>query len=148
MSLEILLDKLESIERCLANIALYSNAPALEGYPHAWEDAIQTNLQRACELTIDVANLLVQARDLGVSRTAAGAFRLLESAGWISSELAEEMSRMVRFRNVLAHRYKSLDPSAYERAKSLGIERIREFAMLALQLHPENAPNPPEPTSD
>jgi predicted nucleotidyltransferase len=47
--------------------------------------SILLNLQRACENVIDLANLLVAARDLGVPATSRESFKILEKNQFIST---------------------------------------------------------------
>ncbi len=62
---EIILNKKISIERCIQQIDAYyvldSGQPFATDYLR--QDAIAMNLQRACELTIDIANTALEAAD-------------------------------------------------------------------------------------
>ena len=65
---EIVLNKKVSIERCIRQIKLYyamdSRIPFESDYQK--QDAIAMNLQRACELCIDIANHLIKTKKLGL----------------------------------------------------------------------------------
>ena len=62
----VIINKYDSIERCIKRIQEeYENNPKnLEDYRRM--DAIVLNLQRACEVTTDIAMYLVSTRKLGV----------------------------------------------------------------------------------
>lgn len=70
---EVVLNKKVGIERCIKQIKLYyarkSSIPFDLDYEK--QDAIAMNLQRACELCIDIANHVVKTKRL-TSRVTAG----------------------------------------------------------------------------
>lgn len=108
---DVILNKKESIERCLKQIRHYYERPSdvefVEDYLK--QDAIAINMQRACEQSIDVANHLVKTLKLGVPKDSRDSFRLLAEHGIISGELASNLIKMIGFRNVLVHEYQQLD---------------------------------------
>ena len=68
---EIILNKKVSIERCIRQIkTYYALDSGSAGLPFSTDylrqDAIAMNLQRACELTIDIANYLIKSKKLGL----------------------------------------------------------------------------------
>jgi len=108
---EILLNKKVSIERCIQQIETYY---ALDtGLPFATDylrqDAIAMNLQRACELTIDIANYLIKSKKLGLPQDSRDSFTLLQQAGLMTIEQMNRLQAMVGFRNTLVHQYQKLD---------------------------------------
>lgn len=108
---EIILNKKVSIERCIQQIETYY---ALDtGLPFATDylrqDAIAMNLQRACELTIDIANYLIKCKKLGLPQDSRDSFTLLQQAGLITIEQMNRLQAMVGFRNTLIHQYQKLD---------------------------------------
>ena len=76
---EILLNKKISIERCVAQIdkyyALKGGLPFETDYLR--QDAICMNLQRICELAIDIANHLIKTKKLGLPQDSKDCFALL-----------------------------------------------------------------------
>jgi uncharacterized protein YutE (UPF0331/DUF86 family) len=85
---EIILNKKVSIERCIQQIETYY---ALDtGLPFSTDylrqDAIAMNLQRACELTIDIANYLIKSKKLGLPQDSRDSFALLQQAGLMTIE--------------------------------------------------------------
>jgi len=108
---EIILNKKVSIERCIQQIETYY---ALDtGLPFATDylrqDAIAMNLQRAGELTIDIANYLIKSKKLGLPQDSRDSFTLLQQAGLITIEQMNRLQAMVGFRNTLIHQYQKLD---------------------------------------
>ena len=108
---EIILNKKISIERCIAQIdkyyALGSGLPFESDYLR--QDAIGMNLQRACELTIDIANHVIKTKKLGLPQDSKDSFALLQRAGLIGVEQMHALQAMVGFRNILVHEYRRLD---------------------------------------
>jgi uncharacterized protein YutE (UPF0331/DUF86 family) len=108
---DIVLNKKESIERCIRQIRTYYQLPANVVFEEDYlrQDAIALNLQRACEQCIDLANHTIRVRKLGLPKESRDSFRLLASNRVISQELAGRLEGMVGFRNVLVHEYQRLD---------------------------------------
>jgi uncharacterized protein YutE (UPF0331/DUF86 family) len=59
----------------------------------------------------DVASHVVSDERLGEPSTNQELFSLLESAGWLSQDLASKLRAAVGFRNVLVHGYTAVDPN-------------------------------------
>lgn len=126
---DILLAKAEIIERTLARVEVTyaTHADGLEEN-HDAQDVIVFNLQRACEACIDMAMHLVRINALGLPKTSAEAFTLLERAGIISPALAERMRKMVGFRNIVVHDYRALDWNILRNIVQHDLENMRTFA--------------------
>jgi uncharacterized protein YutE (UPF0331/DUF86 family) len=107
----IILNKKISIERCIKQIKTYYASdtclPFNEDYLR--QDAIAVNLQRICELSIDIANYIIKSKKLGLPQESRESFALLHEAGLISLEQMNILQGMVGFRNTLVHQYKKLD---------------------------------------
>lgn len=105
---DVILNKKETIERCIHRIeTVYANNPDnLKDYTK--QDSIVLNIQRACESSIDIAMHLVSERKLGLPKTSRDAFDLLVEADIIPSKLAASLKSMVGFRNIAVHDYQSL----------------------------------------
>jgi len=108
---ETALNKKISIERCIAQIEKYyrtnTGLPFEEDYLK--QDAIAMNLQRACELAIDMANHVIKSKKLGLPQDSKDSFNLLQRAGLIGAAHLKTLQAMVGFRNVLVHQYQKLD---------------------------------------
>ena len=108
---DIVLNKKESIERCIKQIKTYyslkSDVPFAEDFLR--QDAIAINLQRACEQSIDLANHIIKSKKLGLPKESRESFQLLAKNEIIPTDLAIKLQKMVSFRNVLVHEYQQLD---------------------------------------
>lgn len=106
---EVLLNKAETIERCVARIREeYDSNPETFADNYTRQDAAQMNIQRACKAALDMGQHLIRRDKLGVPQSSRDVFELLTRAGWIDSSLAESLKRMVGFRNIAVHDYKKL----------------------------------------
>ncbi len=110
---DIVLNKKESIERCISQIrAYYAMSSSLDfEEDYMKQDSIAINLQRACEQCIDLANHTIKALKLGLPKDSKESFRLLAAARVIPIELAKNLEGMVGFRNILIHEYQRMDIS-------------------------------------
>ncbi|HEY4721284.1 MAG TPA: DUF86 domain-containing protein [Anaerolineae bacterium] len=131
---EIILNKKISIERCIQQIDTYY---ALDnGLPFATDylrqDAIGMNLQRACELTIDIANYLIKSRKLGLPQDSRDSFALLQQAGLITIEQMNGLQAMVGFRNTLVHQYQTLNLQIMVDVIEHRLREVLDFAQAAL----------------
>ncbi len=63
--LDPVLNKKENIERCIIQIRRYYALPSEEEFAEDFlkQDAISANMQRLCQLAIDLANLTFERRD-------------------------------------------------------------------------------------
>jgi len=109
---DVVLNKKESIERCIRQVRDYyyelpSETPFDKDYFK--QDAIAMNLQRACESCIDLANHIVKTRKLGLPKESKESFHLLAEHGIIPRDLGANLEKMVGFRNILVHQYRQLD---------------------------------------
>lgn len=126
---DLLLGKAEIIERALARVeTTYTRHAADIDANLDAQDVIVLNLQRACEAAIDMAMHLVRIRQLGLPKTSAEAFTLLEQGGVIVPMLAERMRKMVGFRNVAVHDYRELDWAILKSIVTRDLQDIRAFS--------------------
>ncbi len=108
---DVVLNKKESIERCIKQIRNYYQLPSEFDFvdDHLRQDAIAINMQRTCEQAIDLANHLVKIKKLGVPKDSRDSFHLLVDQQIIPESLGDNMIKMIGFRNVLVHQYQQLD---------------------------------------
>ncbi len=111
MMMDVILNKKESIERCVQQIRLYYATPSELPFEkdHLRQDAIAANLQRAAEQAIDLANHVIRKGKLGLPKESKESFEILARAKVIPQELADKLKGMVGFRNIMVHQYQELD---------------------------------------
>jgi uncharacterized protein YutE (UPF0331/DUF86 family) len=110
---DVILNKKESIERCIKQIRLYYTMPSTLKFENDYlrQDAIALNLQRIAELAIDMANYIIKQKKLGLPKESRESFEILAKNNIIPDDLAAKLKGMVGFRNVLVHDYRRLDIS-------------------------------------
>jgi uncharacterized protein YutE (UPF0331/DUF86 family) len=108
---DVVLNKKESIERCIKQIRLYYGMPSELPFEKDFlkQDAIAVNLQRAAELTIDTANHVIRKRKLGLPKESRECFEILVREKIIPDDLGEKLKGMVGFRNIMVHDYQQVD---------------------------------------
>lgn len=123
----VLINKYESVERCINRIneEYENNSENLLDYRKM--DAIVLNLQKACEMTTDVAMYIVSTRKLGIPQTKKDAFELLNKNGLISKDICEKMKGMIGFRNIAIHEYKEIDENILKDAIENHLDDLKEF---------------------
>jgi uncharacterized protein YutE (UPF0331/DUF86 family) len=132
---DVILNRKVSMERCIGQARAYyareSDMPFEEDYLR--QDAIALNVQRICELAIDIANAWIRKDKLGLPQNSADTFALLHQAGRIPEALATDLRKMVAFRNILVHRYQDLDLELMRAVIEKHLEEPLRFAELALK---------------
>jgi len=128
---DVLIQKLASIERCLASVRRYVADDLDRLHDSMVLDAVVLNLQRACEMAIDAACREVSRRRLGVPTDSADAFTILERESLLSPPVAERMRRMVGFRNIAVHEYRRLNPAI---VRTVVEHRLGDFESLCREL--------------
>jgi len=123
---DVVLNKAASIERCLQRVREeYLGHESEIATDFTRQDALVLNLLRACETAIDLAMHVVRTRRLGVPQSSRHAFELLGEARLIDEAMVQAMNRMVGFRNVAVHNYRSLDIDILRRIVE---ERLTDFS--------------------
>src|SRR5947209_1814195 len=104
---DVIAAKVAVIDRCLARIAEVRGERRGQLSPVDVDDITALNLQRAVQAGIDLANHVVAAESYGLPDSMAGAFDLLAERGVLGRDLAGRLRRMVGFRNIAIHDYKT-----------------------------------------
>lgn len=132
---DAVLNKKESLERCIRQIREYyqitSDKPFAED--HMKQDAIASNLQRACEICIDLANMLIRKKKLGNPKESRESFVILEKAKIIPSQLSKGLCAMVGFRNILVHEYQEMELAIMEDVISNHLDELIDYSNLILK---------------
>lgn len=110
MDRRIISEKLDSLSRSIARInqKLPNDAATLKN-DFDVQDIISVNLERAIQQCIDIASHLLADFDDVAGQSAASLFDDLVSRGVLTNELGTKLGKAVGFRNLLVHRYASID---------------------------------------
>jgi uncharacterized protein YutE (UPF0331/DUF86 family) len=129
---DVVINKVASLERCIERIrAVYSDTESNLYQDLTTQESILLNLQRVCEVSIDLAMHVARKRKLGVPQDSREAFDLLQTHGLLSEPLAHAMKRMVGFRNIAIHEYDKLN---LDIVKSIIATKLDDILMFGKQL--------------
>jgi uncharacterized protein YutE (UPF0331/DUF86 family) len=135
MADDVIINKAASLERCVKRIRevhagddknLYENLTS--------QESILLNLQRACEVSIDLAMHVIRKRRLGVPQDSREAFELLQANGLLDREPADLLKRMVGFRNVAVHEYASVNLDIVRSIVTRHLDEFLTFSQRLLRL--------------
>jgi uncharacterized protein YutE (UPF0331/DUF86 family) len=135
---DLLLAKAASIQRSVVR-AREEFAAAGEHFATDFtrQDAAILNILRACETAIDLANVLIRERRLGLPQSSRESFELLVRANIIEQDLGDRLRRMVGFRNVAVHEYRALDPAIVAAILEHDLDDLLAYSVLVIRLaHP------------
>ncbi len=134
MADDVVLNKCASIERCVRRVREeYERDPASFAIDFTRQDAAILNIQRACEAALDLGQHLVRRDKLGIPQSARDVFQLLANAGYLAPELAQQLQRMVGFRNLAVHDYQSLQLPIVVSIIEQHLPQFLQFAQAMLQ---------------
>lgn len=127
---EVVLHKIASLERCISQVkTYYAEKRDLQfEVDFLLQDAIAMNLQRACELAIDLANYTVKKEKIGLPKHSREGFEILAQQNIITLELAGKMNKMVGFRNTLVHQYQQVDLKLMVEIIEVHVEDLLRFS--------------------
>ncbi|MBO8179745.1 MAG: DUF86 domain-containing protein [Archaeoglobus sp.] len=131
---EIIEGKIDVIQR---------NLEFLEEYKHIDEDtflnsykdvqAVKYSLLEIIEACLDIASHIISARGFERAESYAEMFDILGRRGIISQELAEKLSDMARFRNLLVHGYGKVDNARVLEIVKTELSDVEEFVRQILR---------------
>ncbi|EPF29585.1 hypothetical protein HMPREF9195_00286 [Treponema medium ATCC 700293] len=103
-------EKLLSLNRCLERVKLHTpaNVEALQS-DFDTQDIICLNIQRAVQISVDIAAHILAEQLHEQTPTMAETFLALSRHGLLDSQLASRLAKAVGFRNIAVHEYNTLD---------------------------------------
>lgn len=130
---DLVLEKINRIQNCLKRVYTTVNGDTdrLEGFDV--QDIVTLNIQRAVQLTIDLAAHVVRSKSYGMPQTLKDNFQLLFENGMIDKSLKEKLERMVGFRNIAVHDYESIKPEILKSIVTKNLKDLEEFYTVLLQ---------------
>lgn len=131
---DVLINKAASIERCVRRAREeYDKDADSFATDFTRQDAAILNIQRACEAALDMGQHLVRRERLGVPQSARDVFSLLAQAGWIEQTLADDLKRMVGFRNIAVHDYQAMQLPITVRIITFHLDEFLRYSQALLQ---------------
>ena len=105
---DLVAKKLALVETCVRELRELSR-PTLIPTDKIQQRFAEHTLQIAIQAVLDVASHIVSDERLGEPRTNRELIDLMERHGWLASDLATTIRRLVGLRNVLVHGYEAVD---------------------------------------
>ena len=134
MTNDVLLNKAAIIEGCVSRAREeYNKGEQTFSADLTRQDAAILNIQRGCEAALDLAQILVKKRNLGLAQSARDNFKLLEQAGFIDAKLSSRLQSLVGFRNIAVHQYQSLQLPIIVRIIESELDQLLQFSRQAIQ---------------
>jgi uncharacterized protein YutE (UPF0331/DUF86 family) len=92
------------------------------------QDAAILNILRGCEQALDLANILIRDRKLGIPQSSRDSFKLLADAKLIAPESSDSLQRMIGFRNIAVHQYQAIELAIVEAIVQRDLDDLLAFA--------------------
>lgn len=129
MDRDLVETKLESLRRCVDRIA-DKTPPSVDQLlrDSDVQDIIALNLQRAIQLSVDIASHLIAETDEVPPSTMAENFEILHKLQIIDPMLAERLTKAVGFRNIAVHSYQSINWNVVYQICRHHLDEFRQFA--------------------
>lgn len=130
---DVVLNKISVIERCIKRIKEeYDNNPEnLKNYTK--QDSIILNIQRACEVSIDLAMHIISERKFGIPQNSRDAFEILFNNKIIDENLMRKLKSMVGFRNIAVHDYQTVNLDIVKAVIENHIDDLKKFSSSILK---------------
>lgn len=131
---DVLINKAASIERCVRRAREeYDKDVDTFATDFTRQDAAILNIQRACEAALDMGQHVVRRERLGVPQSARDVFSLLAQAGLIEHSLADDLKRMVGFRNIAVHDYQAMQLPITVRIITFHLDEFLRYSQALLK---------------
>jgi uncharacterized protein YutE (UPF0331/DUF86 family) len=130
---DILLNKTETILRCIQRIHEEYADNELNLHNYTKQDSIILNLQRACEACIDLAMHIVSEKKWGIPQNSRDAFTFLEEHQVIHAQMSHQLKAMVGFRNIAVHDYRTIQIAIVQNIIQHHLIIFTDFAELIRQ---------------
>jgi len=132
---ELIQARIDIIER---NLKLLGEI-ALQGYENlknSFRDELAAKhaLQEAIEACLDVANHIISVKGFRRPTDYKDIFNVLREEKIISNELYKKLESMIKFRNLLVHRYGEIETKKLYQIMKLDLKDINEFVRQVLRI--------------
>ncbi len=125
---DLLLAKINSIQNCLQRVQeKIAIDPQRILTDMDVQDIVVLNIQRAVQVTIDLAAHIVAVEKWGLPKTLKEFFVILQQHQVISVSLADRLQHMVGFRNIAVHDYQTIDPKILLQIAQHHLSDLEEF---------------------
>lgn len=124
----VFLAKVTMTEKCLKRVKAKCPTTFEEFKADAdSQDVVLFNLMQAIQGCVDLAAHIVSDEGYGMAGSMQEFFELLSQQQLISTDLAGNMGKAVRFRNLIAHEYAKIDLVQVYKVAKEGISDLEQF---------------------
>lgn len=135
MDRDVVLNKLESLRRCIRRIEDKTPVSVdLLVADYDLQDIILVNLERAIQTCVDVGLHMISDLEVQVPETMAGTFEVLSRAGYLEEALAARLAKSVGLRNTAVHAYQEIDWNIVYRMITERLNDFRDYAQQILKI--------------
>ncbi len=129
MDRDVVLNKLESLRRCIGRIVEKTPASSdVLADDYDLQDIIVLNLERAVQACVDIGLHVVSEKEIPVPDTMARTFEALKQANILNETTAVRMIKAVGFRNTAVHAYQDIDWEIVYRIATEHLDDFRDFS--------------------
>ncbi len=127
--MNVVAQKIASLQRCIVRARAARVAAGAEfRTDFNLQDAAILNVIRACELAIDLANMVIRQRKLGIPIDSRDSFRILMREKLIPPKMFDRLKGMVGFRNLAVHQYQDIKLEIVEAILQRDIDELSVFS--------------------
>lgn len=127
--MSVVAQKIATIVRCVDRArAEYAAAGANFKQDFTRQDAALLNVMRGCEAAVDLANMLIREKRLGLPAQMKESFGMLWRANILPADLNDRLQKMIGFRNLAVHQYRDLDLDIVEAVITKNLDDLLIFA--------------------
>lgn len=129
MDKDVVLNKLESLRRCLMRVQKKTPS-SLEVLikDYDLQDIIVLNLERVVQSCVDIGLHVISDLDVSAPDQMAQTFACLNQVGCLDEETATRMMKAVGFRNTAVHAYQEMDWEIVYRIITEHMNDFRDFS--------------------
>ena len=110
MDTVILIEKLESLRRCIRRIEDKKPIDIDQLKQDIdLQDILVLNLTRAVQLAVDIGSHIISQSEQTTPKTMGDIFAVLQQMGAISAQTRTQLKKAVGFRNVAVHQYEAIN---------------------------------------
>lgn len=141
MDNDVVLNKLESLRRCITRVQ--EKAPASADVlvkDYDLQDIIVLNLERAVQLCVDIGMHIIGDLDVPMPDTMSQTFETLANSGCLDRATTERMIKAVGFRNTAVHAYQKMDWEIVYRIITRHLDDFRDFSRQIMAMIEQSQP--------
>ena len=125
----LIFNKIESLRRCINRIREKTPETAVQLESDLdLQDIVTLNLERAVQMSVDIASHIIADLESPAPETMAEAFAILGKNSFITADVSEKMQKAVAFRNIAVHAYQKMNWNIVHKIAKDGIKDFVEFS--------------------